>query len=243
MKFLLVAEIRKSLQFLKSYPLDFIGSSFSFILVILAIIFGVYKLGYKGNVVDLVVFPMALSLSGTPSSSLREDIAIGTFEQVFNSSYDIAEVLLCRSLVTFILSLPMTFIILLLAKMLIDSSINLFSFSLIILFTLINGISVGMVLAGLVIVYRKIDSLFNLMYLALLFEFVFISTRSLSLYKVIITILIPFGSIILVGLGKNLSNMIYLAAVLNTLIWIFLSYTLYTVMYNYSRKSGKLGWY
>jgi Mn2+/Fe2+ NRAMP family transporter len=63
------------------------------------------------------------------------------------------------------------------------------------------------------------------------------------LYKVIITILIPFGSIILVGLGKNLSNMIYLAAVLNTLIWIFLSYTLYTVMYNYSRKSGKLGWY
>lgn len=114
MSVLFIAEITKLINLLKNYPLDVIGNTVSFIIAITAIIFGVYKFSNVDNVENLIIYPLLLALIGTPSSSLREDIEIGTFEQVFNSNYTIAEILICRSLISFITSFfPMTIILIL----------------------------------------------------------------------------------------------------------------------------------
>ncbi|WP_054644813.1 hypothetical protein [Thermoanaerobacter thermocopriae] len=141
MSVLFIAEITKLINLLKNYPLDVIGNTVSFIIAITAIIFGVYKFSNVDNVENLIIYPLLLALIGTPSSSLREDIEIGTFEQVFNSNYTIAEILICRSLISFITSFfPMT-IILILVRIFINTNTFLSPFT--ILLTLLNGISIG----------------------------------------------------------------------------------------------------
>jgi len=240
MSVLFIAEITKLINLLKNYPLDVIGNTVSFIIAITAIIFGVYKFSNVDNVENLIIYPLLLALIGTPSSSLREDIEIGTFEQVFNSNYTIAEILICRSLISFITSFfPMT-IILILVRIFINTNTFLSPFT--ILLTLLNGISIGMILVGLTMIYRKVGSLLNLVYLLSLIEFV-IPSKYISSGRCIFEALIPFSSVILMGMSTNITFTTLFIAIFNTLFWSFLGYILYKSMYNYARKSGKLGRY
>lgn len=237
-------EIKKSIRLLKNYPLDFIGNTISFIVVIMGIILGVYNIGNNSNISGLVVFPLLLTLVGTPSNSLREDVELGVFDQVFNSNYTIAEVLICRSLVSYIMSLLPTSIILALVKIfLVDTNIHLTVFLLIILLVLVNGISIGMVLVGLTMMYRKIGSLLNLIYLLVLAELIIPFSHFLPIYKIIFEIVAPFGSIVSIVQATNITFENFLVATINTFIWLFIGDILYKKMYNYSRVNARLGTY
>jgi len=241
MYILFIAETKKSINLLKNYPLDIIGNTISFVIVIGAIIFAVYK--FTGGIEDiknLIIYPLLLGLIGTPSSSLREDVEIGTFEQVFNSNYTVAEILICRSLMSFIVSLfPMT-IILILVKIFINSNTFLSPFA--ILLALVDGIGIGMILAGLTMIYRKIGSFLNLVYLLSLAEFV-IPHKYISPGRHIFEAFVPFSNIMLTGTRTNMTLTTLSIAVFNTLFWSFLGYVLYKSMYNTARKAGKLGRY
>lgn len=241
MTVLFVAEFKKLIHLLKSYPLDFIGSTVSLIIAIVGIIWGFYHFLNINNTVNLIIYPLLLVLVGGPSIALREDVEIGTFEQVFNSNYTIAEIIICRTLVSFVISIFQVIIILILTRIYINANIVLSP--LFVLFALINGISIGVILAGLTIIYKKVGSFINIIHLLVLIELAIPINYKSPLYKIILGVIVPFNSIVLLGQNANITFTTYLIAILNTFFWILLAYNLYKSMYNYARKTGRLGSY
>lgn len=97
---LFFAECRRAIKLLKFYPLDTINNLVSFVIISTIFITGINALGDSSQIFGVVFFPIMLNLISGPSSSIRSDIEMGVFEQVYISRYSLLKIAIIRSVVT-----------------------------------------------------------------------------------------------------------------------------------------------
>ena len=159
---LLRAETIRSVKLLKTYPLDAVNSVVLFIVVSVIFIVGINAVGDSNQIFGVVFFPIVLNLVGGPSASLRSDKEMGVFEQVYISKYSLIKVALIRSLVAGFGSVFGSLVIALIIHFF-YRSISIRIHHLIMMFGifLIQGMLIGVLLAGITLRFRKTETLLN----------------------------------------------------------------------------------
>ena len=159
---LLRAETIRSLKLLKTYPLDAVNSVVLFLVVSTIFIIGITAVGESNQIFGVVLFPIILNLVGGPSASIRSDIEMGVFEQVYISKYSLIKVALIRSLVAGFGSVFGSLIIALIIHFFyISISIKIYHLIMMFGLFLIQGMLIGVLLAGITLRFRKTETLLN----------------------------------------------------------------------------------
>ncbi|MDR3596031.1 hypothetical protein [Clostridium sp.] len=247
---LLKIEVYKNFKDSMAYPLEFILNTLIFITVFTAIMFGINKIGDKSQILSFSLVPIITTVVIVGAQSIRTDIQIGVFEQIYNSCYSIPELIIIRTLVSILFTLPIWFVMIFIANS-IFCSVNLSVLFLItnLVLVIVTGISLSMILVGLLLRFKKLDSIFNILNILLIIE---VGLPFLALTEVtqkIIYMIVPFsGTIACMQSFLNKAatfnfNNILLISILNTLIYAILSIILYRYFYNETKKNGTLGVY
>lgn len=247
---LLKAETIREWKTVKAYPFELITGSVSFLIITVMILFGISKLGSELQMFGVIFFPMIMNLIGGMSSSIRSDVQIGTFDQVYNSSYSLFTVSLIRTLINGFFSIFISVIIsvivyLFFYRFSIGAGEVLPLFVVIILLSL----SVSTILAGLTILFRKIDTLLNFINIFLLIILMLpyyhwsLATRSLF------AAIVPYSGIMeyvqLSAEAKDASELFSCGILMlgNALLWAGIAFLCYHACLKRGRASGTLGMY
>lgn len=245
---LVKAELDKQLSMLYNYPLELIGNTITFVLVIILVLFGIDKFGSKSQMFGLIYMPFIMTLIGTPTETIRSDIQIGVFEQVYNSNYFLHNIMIIRSLVNIIFILPVSIIILLTITLIYNVTISISTVALGFVLALISSLSLGMIFGALTMVYKKLDSIMNLVNIIIMFTVALPVFSFHEIIQKIFILLVPLGGVIgLVqsSLSSNLSDNVSILAlaICNMIIWFIISRFFYNHFYIISREKGTLGHY
>lgn len=192
------AELRRGITLLKAYPLDTINNLISFTIVSVLLIVGINKIGEPERIFSLFLFPIIMTLVSGPSSSIRLDIEIGVFEQVYTSKYSILSIGMIRSIINTLFSSANSIVIFFVVQ-LFFYKIKFGALNLLVIFgaTTLCSIALGVLLAGLTIRFRKTETLLNLINILVLIELVIpFSTMNANMIY-ILSALLPFSGIII----------------------------------------------
>lgn len=247
---LLKIEIYKNFKDSMAYPLEFVLNTLIFIAVFTAIMFGINKIGDKSQILSFSLVPIITTVVIIGAQGIRTDIQIGVFEQIYNSYYSLPELVITRTLVSIVFTLPIWFVMLFIANS-IFCSVNLSILFLIVnlLLVIVTGISLSMILIGLLLRFKKLDSIFNILNILLIIEVGLPFLTLTEITQKIIYVIVPFSGIIacIQSISSTAatfnSNNILLVSILNTVIYVVLSMILYRYFYNETKKKGALGVY
>lgn len=187
---LFFAECRRAVKLLKFYPLDTINNLVSFVIISTIFIVGINAIGDSSQIFGVVFFPIMLNLISGPSSSIRGDIEMGVFEQVYISRYSLLKIAIIRSIVTGMFSITGSALIALIIHLFFVKI--QFSIGHIIILLLLFGIQslvIGIILAGITLRFRKTETLINslnlLVMILMVLPLLTISEKSMYLPSVI----------------------------------------------------------
>lgn len=244
------AEITRAYKLLKVYPLDTINSVVSFVIVSVIFMIGINAVGDSTQIFGVVFFPIMLNLIGGPSSSIRSDIEMGVFEQVYISKFSLIKVAVIRSVVAGLSSMIGSVLIALILHIFFVK-ITIPIYHLVILFAVfgIQGLLIGIVLAGITLRFRKTETLLNSLNILFMILLVLpLSSFSEQLYY-IPSALCPLWGIVTYyqQLLSHASNTIIILnltlVVLNTTILAFFAYICYNKLLKETKLKGFLGQY
>lgn len=243
-------EIYKNFKESMAYPLEFILNTLIFLTVFTAIMFGINKIGDKSQILSFSLVPIITTVVIIGAQGIRTDIQIGVFEQIYNSYYSLPELIITRTLVSVLFTLPIWFVMIFIANIIFCSAnLNILFLIIDLLLVIITGISLSMILVGLLLMFKKLDSIFNILNILLIIEVGLPFLTLTDITQKIIYIVVPFsGAIACIQSITNKSidfnsNNILLISILNTIIYSVLSVILYKYFYNKTKKKGALGAY
>lgn len=159
---LFFAECRRAIKLLKFYPLDTINNLVSFVIISTIFITGINALGDSSQIFGVVFFPIMLNLISGPSSSIRSDIEMGVFEQVYISRYSLLKIAIIRSVVTGMFSITGSVLITLIIHLFfVKIQFSIFHMIILLLLFGIQSLVIGIILAGITLRFRKTETLIN----------------------------------------------------------------------------------
>ena len=233
---LICAELCRSFRLLKVYPLDTVNSIISFIIVSTIFMVGIRAVGDSSQIFGVVFFPVMLNLISGPSSSIRNDIEMGVFEQVYISGYSLLKVAVIRTVVSGIISLIGSLIIAVIMHVFfVKITFSPLHMLILFIFFGVQSLLLGIMLNSLnlfimiLLVMPLLSVSVKLMYLPSL---VFPLCGVVAYYQQLITGA-PAGQI-----GLNLVFML-----LNTIGIAFISLRIYDGLLEDTKKRGYLGQY
>ena len=153
---LFLAECRRAIKLLKFYPLDTINNLVSFVIISTIFITGINAMGDSSQIFGVVFFPIMLNLISGPSSSIRSDIEMGVFEQVYISRYSLLKIAIIRSVVTGMFSITGSVLITLIIHLFfVKIQFSIFHMIILLLLFGIQSLVIGIILAGITLRFRK----------------------------------------------------------------------------------------
>lgn len=159
---LFFAECRRAIKLLKFYPLDTINNLVSFVIISTIFITGINAVGDSSQIFGVVFFPIMLNLISGPSSSIRSDIEMGVFEQVYISRYSLLKIAIIRSVVTGMFSITGSVLITLIIHLFfVKIQFSIFHMIILLLLFGIQSLVIGIILAGITLRFRKTETLIN----------------------------------------------------------------------------------
>ncbi len=244
------AELRRGMTLLKAYPLDTINNLISFTVVSVLIIIGINKIGEPQQIFSVFLFPIIMTLISGPSSSIRSDIEIGVFEQVYTSKYTILSVGVIRSIINAIFSSANSILIFVIVQLFFhNTKWKIVELLFVLVITVLTSISLGVFLAGLTIKFRKTETLLNLINIMALIELIVPFSAMSSNIIYIVSAILPFSGIIVCiqNIYNKIANLneIYLfgTTVSNVFIIIVFSKFIFNKCMKWAKIKGDLGNY
>ena len=165
-------ETCRQLCLLKRYPLQAATSAASLILVSVVAWFGLHKAFFAHQdyqaVSSVLLWPMIMAALGFASTSLQEDIILGTIEQFYVVLPSMLFVVHCRALVYLTINVLMTFPLWFLGIHYLGGQqlISWFICNSVPLLLTVYGL--GLALGGLTLLYRRTGNLLNLISLGVI---------------------------------------------------------------------------
>lgn len=247
---LFMSELRRGITLLKAYPLDTINNLISFTVVSVLLIVGINKIGEPEQIFSLFLFPIIMTLVSGPSSSIRSDIEIGVFEQVYTSKYSVLSIGMIRSIINTLFSSANSIVIFLVVQ-LFFYKIKFGAFNLLVIFgaTTVCSIAFGVLLAGLTIRFRKTETLLNLINILVLIELIIPFSNMNANMIYLISTLLPFSSIIIwiqniYNEIPNVSEIVLLGTmIINLFVISFISKSVFNNCMRCAKIKGDLGNY
>lgn len=159
---LFMAELKRAWKLLKVYPLDTVNSVISFVIVSVVFMIGIRAVGNPTQIFGVVFFPLLLNLISGPSASIRNDIEMGVFEQVYISKYSLIKVAVIRTIIAALSSLIGSVLIALIVHFFfLRITVPAYHIFFLLLLFGVQGLLLGIVLAAITIRYRKTETLLN----------------------------------------------------------------------------------
>lgn len=246
---LFLAEWRRSMKLLKTYPIDTVNSIASFLIMSVVFMVGVSAVGDSSQVFGVIFFPLMLNLIGGPSASIRGDIELGVFEQVYISPYSLIKTAIIRTLISGLTSLVGSALIAVIMH-LFFLKLSLSLPALVLLFALfsLQSIAAGILMAALTVRFRKVDTLLNFFNILIMVELV-LPLKQVAVLGHVPLALVPFWGVVvlyqqLLG-GYPLSATVptFLCTLLNTGLVMAGACFAYRKSLLAAKASGTLGQY
>lgn len=247
---LLLAEWRRSLKLLKTYPIDTVNNIASFMIMSVIFMVGINAVGDSSQVFGVIFFPVMLNLISGPSASIRGDIELGVFEQVYISRYSLLKTAIIRTLISGLTSAFGSLLIALIMHLFfLKISISLPGVLLLFLLFGVQSLAMGVLMAALTLRFRKVDTLMNFFNILIMIELVLPLNNITTLIGSIPLALVPFYGVVvlyqqLLGnypMGELLPTLAY--TLVNTAALITAAHFFYKSSMIAAKKNGTLGQY
>ncbi|MCH4058193.1 MAG: ABC transporter permease [Lactobacillaceae bacterium] len=258
MKSVFSAEIRRILLTYRRYPTETIaqiliaaGSFFAFIFGSQYIV-GMPILGnhLSDLVVSYVLWMLILNTVGDNGFAIAEEAESGTLEQLYLSRYSPVKIFLVRSAVNIIFSLLFVLVVLILLLLLIDFQIKLSpAIILPVLLALLVAMGVGLLVASLAIVFKRVSQLLTIIQFGFLFLIVYPFAKQGIFGKILgsvlsMTPIYHWLSLIVQGQSFWIQNgQLFLISMLNAIGWFAIGILVYRRASNRAQEQGTLGHY
>ena len=244
------AEIKRAYKLLKVYPLDTINSIISFVIMSVVFMIGINAVGDSTQIFGVVFFPLMLNLIGGPSSSIRNDIEMGVFEQVYISKFSLIKVAIIRSIVAGLSSVVGSVLIgIILHLFFVKITIPFYHLLLLFVLFSIQGLLIGVILAGITLRFRKTETLLNTLNILFMILIVLPLASVSDLFWHIPSLLCPLWGIVTYYqqlLTDPYSPVVLwnlLVVVVNTGFLAFVARACYNKLLNTTKIKGFLGQY
>lgn len=178
----MIEHLRMQLSLLLRYKVDFVGRIITSYLLFALVFFGgqtaARRLGQTANlgsgltgfVVGWFLLAMVQAAYASLSKAITRESRRGTLEQLYISPYGFGRVMLTRVVIQILLSVLAGAMILALMLLTTNQTVDVDVITVvpIVLFTLLSVVGVGLLLAGLTLVYKKVGSLINIVQFAII---------------------------------------------------------------------------
>lgn len=246
---LFLAEWRRSMKLLKTYPIDTVNSIASFLIMSVVFMVGVSAVGDSSQVFGVIFFPLMLNLIGGPSASIRGDIELGVFEQVYISPYSLIKTAIIRTLISGLTSLVGSALIAVIMH-LFFLKLSLSLPALVLLFALfsLQSIAAGILMAALTVRFRKVDTLLNFFNILIMVELV-LPLKQVAVLGHVPLALVPFWGVVVLyqqllgGYPLSATAPTFLCTLLNTGLVMAGACFAYRKSLLAAKASGTLGQY
>lgn len=247
---LFLAEWRRSVTLLRTYPLDTVNNIISFMIMSVVFMVGINAVGDSSQVFGVIFFPIMLNLIGGPSASIRGDIELGVFEQVYISRYSLLKIALIRTIISGLTSLAGSLLIALVMHFFF-LKITLSAVGILLVFALfcVQSTAVGVAMAALMLRFRKVDTLLNFVNVLIMIELVLPLSSIGSVWGYALMTATPFYGVVvlyqqLLG-GGTLSAVAPTLAItaIHTVLLVLVAWRLYATGMIAAKRKGTLGQY
>lgn len=247
MKFLIFTEIKKNINMLKSYKVNFYITIFVFIGTSIIGAMCIKQFFFKPlNFFSLLMVPIITSGCNSFSNSYKFDTMIGVIEQIWNSTYGIFRILLARYCVDFIMSISPTIFLIILGKHFFSFHVHIIMLIIVLAVLFISCASISLLLLGIILIYRNISSIEAIMNFLVPLLLIIVMVAGLDRIPYFI-MLLPFSSIFILPSLPFLSELpnmyLIITIVVNSFISVFLSIIIFKHCYIVCRKIGTIGLY
>ncbi len=244
---LLRCESLKLWRMTMSYPLNAVVGLGSIIVIAALGMFGISAVFEDTQYFYCLLFaPILTNSIASISNSYKFDTMIGAIDQVATSTFGLRRVFFARYCLDYVISVLPTVLLLVMGSFIMDITVNVLYSLLTIVLIFFSGYYIGLLLYGLVIVYKKIDSIsgaLNAIIIALAILISVIGVEKLDFW----VYLVPFSSyMILPSLPFNagFSNCLTFGLFLGNLTFSCLIAKIsYAKLYDTARNLGTIGQY
>lgn len=247
---LFFAEFARAVKLLKIYPIDTINNIISFIILSIVFMIGIFAFGDSSQVFGVIFFPVMLNLISGPSASIRNDIELGVFEQVYISSYSLKKISVIRTIVSGLTSLLGSVLIALIIHFFFSKiTISFLNIVFILMLFCFQSILIGIILSAITIRFRKAETLLNIFNILIMIELVLPLNNTLSVVGNVPMLLIPFYGVVvlyqqmLMGCEYNVICFTVFYIMVNTVLMLVIAKKSYNVCMKSAKMSGSLGQY
>ena len=191
------AEWHRSVKLMKTYPIDTVNNILSFMIMSVVFMVGVNAVGDSSQVFGVIFFPLMLNLIGGPSASIRGDIELGVFEQVYISRYSLLKTAIVRTLISGLTSLVGSALIALIMHLFfLKLSISLPGGALLFILFSVQSLAAGIFMAALTVRWRKVDTLLNFFNILIMVELVLPLNRFTEISGLVPLAAVPFYGVV-----------------------------------------------
>lgn len=247
---LICAELCRSFRLLKVYPLDTVNSIISFIIVSTIFMVGIRAVGDSSQIFGVVFFPVMLNLISGPSSSIRNDIEMGVFEQVYISGYSLLKVAVIRTVVSGIISLIGSLIIAVIMHVFfVKITFSPLHMLILFIFFGVQSLLLGIMFAGITLRYRRTETLLNSLNLFIMILLVMpllsVSVKLMYLPSLVFPLcgVVAYYQQLITGAPAGQIGLNLVFMLLNTIGIAFISLRIYDGLLEDTKKRGYLGQY
>lgn len=247
---LFLAEWHRSVKLLKTYPLDTVNNIISFMIMSVVFMIGINAVGDTNQVFGVIFFPVMLNLISGPAASIRGDIELGVFEQVYISRYSLLKVALIRTVISGLTALAGSLLIALVMHFFfLKISISFVGILLIFALFSVQSTAVGVLMAALTLRFRKVETLMNFINILIMIELVLPLSSIASAAGYLLMTAVPFCGVVVLyqqllcgcTMIDLLPTLICTAA--NTVILVLSAHFLYKRSLISAKHKGTLGQY
>lgn len=178
----MLEHLRMQLTLIYRYKLDFFGQIIASYVFFALIFFGgtsaIEQLtqttnlesGMDSFIVGWFLLVMVQTTYTSPATGITQESRFGTLEQLYITPYGFGKVILSRMAIQIFWSMISGFILLLFMILTTNQEIeiNVFTVVVIVMLTLLSVVGVGLILAGLALVYKKVNSIVNIIQFAII---------------------------------------------------------------------------
>lgn len=244
------AELTRALKLLKLYPIDTINNIVSFLVMSVVFMIGINAVGDSSQVFGVIFFPIMLNLISGPSASIRNDIELGVFEQVYISRYSLIKIAIIRTIVSGLTSIIGSILIALVMHFFF-LRISISFWQIILLFSIFSfqSISMGVIMAAITLRFRKVETLMNFINILIMIELVLPLNNSLSIVGYLPMLFVPFWGVVslyqqlLVNTTSDLLIFTIICTIINSMLTFAVAKYSYKKCLIASKRNGNLGQY
>lgn len=247
---LFLAELRRSAKLLKTYPIDTVNSIASFLIMSVVFMVGINAVGDSSQVFGVIFFPVMLNLISGPSASIRGDIELGVFEQVYISRYSLIKTAILRTLISGLTSLIGSVLIgLIMHFFFLPLNISAPAIGLLFVLFTVQSIAAGVLMAAITLRFRKVDTLLNFCNILIMIELVLPLNQITSLLGFVPMAVVPFYGVVVLYQqflgGYPMSDLLptLICTLLNTAALVAMAHFIYRKSMVAAKKNGTLGQY